>query len=133
MKQSYNRSDLNIIVIDDSSVVQMATQYQLEKLNLHATQVYDGEVALDRIKNEYFDLIILDIEIPKYRGTRILSDIKAFDNQEYNKSKIFITTTHQDHGKRDLCLSLGADEYLIKPVHFQGLENLVNKHFAFIN
>lgn len=82
--------------------------------NYECKQSYDGEEALNRIQNENFDLILLDIMIPKLDGFTLYGKIKPL-----GLPVIFLTAkiSLQDKVKG---LNIGADDYITKP--FEGLE-----------
>lgn len=133
MQQKHQIKDLKIVTIDDCHISQMAIYHHLEKINLSSKQIYNGEEALNALKNEEFHLVLLDIELPKYRGIRLIEDIRNLEKHKGHKSKIFITTTYPASEKQELCFSIGADEYLTKSIHFKDLSFLLKKHFYFSN
>ena len=106
----------NILVVeDDKNVANLVTTYfENEKWNVK--NAFDGEVALDIAYSESFDLVVLDLMLPKLSGIEF---IKEYRN-EYNTPVIMLTAkiTESDIIKG---LDLGADDYVTKPFSFNEL------------
>lgn len=73
----------------------------------------DGETALAKIQNQEFDLILLDIMLPKKDGLQILRDLKLVPAKRTNVTIVVLTNLGQDAVIKE-CFGLGAEGYLIK-------------------
>lgn len=106
----------NILVVDDEKSIRDLILLTLTMENYSTFEADNGQTALDLIESENFDLILLDIMIPKINGIELLSKIK-----HKNIPIIFITakSSLQD---RIFGLKLGAEDYITKP--FEPLELL---------
>ena len=118
----------NILVVeDDKNVANLVTTYfENEKWNVK--NAFDGEVALDIAYSESFDLVVLDLMLPKLSGIEF---IKEYRN-EYNTPVIMLTAkiTESDIIKG---LDLGADDYVTKPFSPKELVSRVKAIFRRID
>lgn len=102
---------INILFLEDEPTISEVTTEYMEMKNYNVVCVCDGEQAIGAIKNNDFDLAILDIMVPKISGIEVLEYIKK------NKPKIAtIMLTALDDEKTQLkAFNLYADDYVIKP------------------
>ena len=101
-----------ILVIDDSKLSQKAISDILNNANHNTIEAYNGLEAIEKIKNDNYDLIILDLLMPKMRGIEFLETIK---NNNTNIPVIVLTADIQESTKAH-CFELGARKFLNKPV-----------------
>jgi CheY-like chemotaxis protein len=104
-----------ILIVDD----RYENRYFLEKLltgnGYQTVSSINGKKALDLLKSERFDAIITDILMPEIDGYALCKMVKG-DPQLIQIPLIFYTASYTEKRHRDYALSLGADEYVIKPV-----------------
>lgn len=82
----------------------------LKMEDMDYVSVYDGETALRTAKNEKFDIIILDIMMPKLFGTEVCKEIRKFSDVP-----IILLTAKGEEIDRIIGLEIGADDYVVKP------------------
>lgn len=100
----------NILIADDNKqIVSILSEY-CKKNNFTVTVVYDGEKALDFSKKENFDIILLDVMMPKMDGFEVCKEIRKSSNVPI----IMITAKGEDYEKI-MGLEIGADDYIVKP------------------
>lgn len=120
---------MRILVVDDNA----ANRYLLEKLlEAHGdavASVNDGAEALERLRQEAFDLIVSDILMPHMDGFQLCRELKA-DAALKDIPFIFYTATYTDPKDEALALSLGADRFLIKPAEPQVFVGVVEEVMA---
>lgn len=104
-----------LIIEDEKKLTNVMTLY-LEKDGYNVTCAYDGEQGEKLIENDIFDLIILDIMMPKKDGWSLLRKIKS--NTE---SAVILTTARGEEEDRIFGLELGADDYMVKPLSMREL------------
>lgn len=80
-------------------------------------QVYDGEMARRALDGDSFDLVLLDLSLPKLDGFTLCKEIRQRDGH----TPIIILTAFSDIDSKMHAFELGADDYLVKPVHFKEL------------
>ncbi|MBP5470774.1 MAG: response regulator transcription factor [Candidatus Riflebacteria bacterium] len=98
-----------LIVDDDTELCELLQEYfTAEELSSEA--VHDGLSGLNKIKNESFDLVILDIMLPEMNGLDLLKEVRKI-----SKIPVIMLTAKGDEIDRILGLELGADDYMPKP------------------
>ena len=101
-----------ILLIEDDPHVTELIKVCLEQENFRVTAAEDGESGFELIKAKKFDLVILDIMLPKKDGWQICRELNA---EEFAALPILILTAKSSETDRVLGLELGADDYLVKP------------------
>ena len=100
----------NILAVDDDKEIVKAIEIYLGKENYKVYKAYDGEEALEQIKNNEIHLVILDIMMPKKDGLETLEEIR----KEKNIPVIMLSAKSEDIDKIN-GLNIGADDYVTKP------------------
>lgn len=102
---------MRILLVEDEEYMALAIAQVLEKNNYTVDLAYDGEYGLDCILSGIYDIIILDVMLPKITGFEILKSIRK---QKITTPVLFLTSKGETEDKV-LGLDLGADDYLTKP------------------
>lgn len=102
-----------IIVIEDDCDINKLISYNLRKEGFIVEQVFDGDEAVARLKNEYFSIVVLDIMLPGINGFDICKEIKENDNS--SQSFIIVVSARSSSQDKLYAHILGADCYLSKP------------------
>ena len=100
----------NILAVDDDKEIVKAIEIYLGKENYKVYKAYDGEGALEQIKNNKIHLVILDIMMPKKDGLETLEEIR----KDKNIPVIMLSAKSEDIDKIN-GLNIGADDYVTKP------------------
>ena len=100
----------NILAVDDDKEIVKAIEIYLGKENYKVYKAYDGEKALEQIKNNEIHLVILDIMMPKKDGLETLEEIR----KDKNIPVIMLSAKSEDIDKIN-GLNIGADDYVTKP------------------
>ena len=124
-----NYNHMKILLIEDNLLNQKVVTYNLKKQNYDITAVTNGTDAIDKIKNNIFDLALMDIMLPGMNGFEITNKIREFEkNNETNKPLIIIALTANTlNSDREKCIAAGMDEYLPKPFTAEELVNIIKK------
>lgn len=109
---------MRLLICEDEEDILNGLAKGLRKLNYYVDTAMDGEEALSLYFESEYDLIILDLNMPKLDGLEVLKTIRE-DNAE---SKIIILSARDTLNDKVLGLDLGANDYLVKPFHFRELE-----------
>lgn len=99
-----------VLVVDDEKLIVKGIRFSLEQEGMEVTCAYDGEEALEAAKNTEFDIILLDIMLPKLTGLEVCQQIREFSNVPI----VMLTAKGEDMDKI-LGLEYGADDYITKP------------------
>jgi len=100
----------NILVVDDEKPIVDIIKFNLEKEGYKVSFAYDGVEAFNKIKNEKFDLVLLDVMLPNMDGFEICKKVREFSNVP-----IIMITARAEEVDKVLGLELGADDYITKP------------------
>ncbi|MBQ4293377.1 MAG: response regulator, partial [Lachnospiraceae bacterium] len=99
-----------VLVVDDEKLIVKGIRFSLEQDQMEVDCAYDGEEALALAKQNAYDLILLDIMLPKLDGFEVCQQIREFSNVPI----IMLTAKGEDMDKI-LGLDYGADDYITKP------------------
>ena len=99
-----------ILVVDDEKLIVKGIRFSLEQDGMEEDTAFDGEEALEYARNNTYDLILLDVMLPKLTGFEVCQQIREFSNVPI----IMLTAKSEDMDKI-LGLEYGADDYITKP------------------
>ncbi|MCR5585443.1 MAG: response regulator transcription factor [Lachnospiraceae bacterium] len=99
-----------ILVVDDEKLIVKGIKFSLEQDEYEVDCAFDGEEALEKAKNNEYDLVILDLMLPKMNGYDVCREIREFSDVPV----IMLTAKDQDMDKI-MGLEYGADDYVTKP------------------
>ena len=104
----------HILVVDDDRQTRLKLTRELEGRGYVVSAVDGGDEALQALAKESFDLILLDILMPKMDGIEVLERLHADTTR--NTPAVIVISALEDSEKMQKCLQLGARDYLTKPV-----------------
>ncbi|KGF46667.1 histidine kinase [Veillonella montpellierensis DNF00314] len=116
---------MKILLVEDEEMLVNITAKYLRAENMTVDTCLDGEKALEYINNSSYDVIIMDIMMPKLDGLSVLRQIRH-DN---NKTPVLLLTAKYTLQDRVTGLNSGADDYLVKPFEF---EELIARIYALV-
>ena len=114
---------MKILVVDDSTINNILLQNYLEENDFDVITTLNGPDALEIIKKEQVDLVLLDVMMPEFSGFDFLNHLKL------NKLNIpvIIITANVDIDYKDKAFELGAKDYINKPIQFKELRDKINR------
>jgi CheY-like chemotaxis protein len=121
---------LKVLLVEDNSVNQKLAVRLLEKIGHEVIVADNGIQALNRRRNQQFDLILMDVQMPEMDGLAAAAAIRAFEKAEAGTAgrvPIIAMTAHAMKGDRERCLEAGMDEYIAKPVSAGALLEAIRK------
>ena len=113
----------SILLVEDEENLHDALKLNLELEGYEITSAYNGNEALKAIKDEYFDLIIMDVMLPQMDGVSVTETIRI----QNNEVPILILSAKNSSADRVLGLKKGADDYMVKPFNLEELLLRVDK------
>jgi CheY-like chemotaxis protein len=116
-----------ILVAEDNIVNQGVVAAVLEKAGYDVVLAADGREALEDFGRLPFDLILMDIQMPRIDGLAATAAIRAAEKISGGHVPIIALTAHAMEGDRALCLEAGMDDYLTKPLDLSDLRATVRK------
>jgi signal transduction histidine kinase/CheY-like chemotaxis protein len=120
-----------VLLVEDHPVNQRMATLLLERQGYQVTLAPDGQQAVDLVKNQPFDAILMDVQMPVMGGLEATRHIRDWETQTPGAKRIPIIamTANAILGDREACLAVGMDEYVSKPINalqlFQHLERLM--------
>lgn len=109
---------MKLLVVEDEMSLQSALQKGFTKLGYAVDTASDGEEALERYYSSLYDVIILDMNLPKIDGIEVLKEIR----KENSEIRVLILSARSELEDKIAGLDMGANDYLAKPFHFKELE-----------
>ena len=103
---------LKILAAEDNILNQKLLSAVLKRINLPVTIVNNGQEAIDALKKENFDLILMDVQMPVMDGYTAIRNIR---NKLQLTTPIITMTAHAMIGEKEECLRIGANSYISKP------------------
>lgn len=100
----------NVLVVDDEKLIVKGLKFSLEQDGFKVECAYDGEEALQLARKNKYDIILLDIMLPKMSGLEVCQQIR-----EYSNVPIIMLTAKGDDMDKIMGLEYGADDYITKP------------------
>lgn len=101
----------NVLVVEDDKSISDLLKIHLTDLNCKVTQALDGELGLKHALNDQYDLIVLDLMLPKLDGLEICKEVRRRDIY----TPVLMLTSKSEELDKVLGLEVGADDYLTKP------------------
>jgi class 3 adenylate cyclase len=104
-----------LLIVDDNRVNRLLLSRSVELLGYKVQVAENGRVAIDLLRKEHFDLLLLDIEMPEMDGFEVLEAIKA--DTALSDLPVIVTSSVEGVENIVRCIDLGAEDYLPKPVN----------------
>ena len=99
-----------VLVVDDEKLIVKGIRFSLEQDGFEVYSAYDGEEALEMIRANDYDIVLLDLMLPKMNGLQVCQQVREFSNVPI----IMLTAKGEDMDKI-MGLEYGADDYITKP------------------
>ena len=111
---------MKVLIAEDDKLIIYFISLYLKKIGYDVTESYDGNECVNLLKTENFDLLILDIFMPRLSGFDIIEKLRECD-LEINKDIPILVISAGNHDVVIKSLNLGADEYMQKPINLKEL------------
>jgi len=99
-----------VLVVDDEKLIVKGIRFSLEQEGMEVDTAFDGEEAVEKAQGKDYDIILLDIMLPKLDGLQVCQQIREFSNVP-----IVMLTAKGDDMDKIMGLEYGADDYITKP------------------
>lgn len=117
--QPFKAPDAKILVVDDSEVNLQVADGLLKKFSINCTRAMSGYEALDLLKQQEFDVVFMDHQMPEMDGIETLEKIRKAEsegNLKAEKNIVIALSANAVNGAKDMFLSKGFDDFVAKPV-----------------
>ena len=108
---------VRILVVDDEKLIVKGIKFSLEQDGMQVDSAFDGEEALRLIKSVEYDLVVLDVMLPKLDGLEVCQQVR-----EFSTVPVIMVTAKGDDMDKIMGLEYGADDYLTKPFNILELK-----------
>ncbi len=99
-----------VLVVDDEKLIVKGLKFSLEQDGMEVDAAYDGQEAVDKIRDNEYDIVLLDIMLPLLDGMQVCQQVR-----EFSQIPIIMLTAKGDDMDKILGLEYGADDYITKP------------------
>jgi len=106
-----------VLVVDDEKNIVKGIKFSLEQDGMKVDTAYDGEEAMELARNNAYDIIVLDVMLPKIEGTEVCQQIR-----EFSAVPVVMVTAKGDDMDKIMGLEYGADDYITKPFNILELK-----------
>lgn len=122
------KKQLKILLAEDNLVNQKITVTFLKRLGHLVDVAENGRVAVEMYKSSHYDLILMDIQMPEVSGFEATLAIREIEKESSGHIPIIALTAHALVGDKEKCLDSNMDDYLTKPLSYEGLEKSLSKY-----
>ncbi len=121
-------SGKSFLIVDDKreNILSLAAIFIEHGVNI--SEAYDGQQAITAMKNETFDLVLMDMMMPVMGGLEAIEAIRKMNNNR--RTPIIVITAKAMPEDKEICLSTGADDYISKPIDTDKLMQKIEKIFV---
>jgi CheY-like chemotaxis protein len=120
---------MKILVVEDDHVSSVSMAMLLHKFKTRPTAAEDGSRALEALRLDRFDLVLMDVQMPVMDGVEATQAIRSgLAGEEARNIPIVALTAYAMNGDRERFLQAGMDDYLAKPVNMADLERVLLKY-----
>ncbi|HTM58103.1 MAG TPA: response regulator, partial [Candidatus Udaeobacter sp.] len=124
-----DRSPLRVLLVEDNAVNQKLAMTMLEKRGHTVTVAGDGQEALDQLARGTFDVVLMDVHMPRMGGFEATQAIRGRERQSGGHLPIIALTALAMTGDREQCLKAGMDGYVSKPISSSDLFGTLDRLF----
>jgi len=125
---STSNAKAQILLVEDNLVNQKLAVKMLDKLGLRTDLAENGKFALEMLKKQRYDLVLMDVQMPEMDGIETTKHIRTKKSFPLNEHVTIIAmTAYAMKGDRERCLAAGMDDYLSKPIRQDELSRVISK------
>ncbi len=117
---------LHVLLAEDHPVNQKVAVRMLERMGHSVVVVADGQQALEALEVDEFDVVLMDLQMPRMDGLEALRAIRDREAGGERHAHVVALTAHAMQGDRERCLAAGFDNYLAKPVRQSELQEILD-------
>jgi two-component system sensor histidine kinase/response regulator len=125
---------VRVLLVEDNRVNQLVAQEMLKRRGFQIFVAENGRLALERLEQEAYDLVLMDVQMPVMDGLEATRHIRASEEHARREGKpgrhmpIIAMTANAMSGDERTCLDAGMDAYVAKPLNMQQLMDAISRH-----
>ena len=117
-----------VLIVEDNPTNRLTLRMMLKHLGFDCEEAYDGAQAIEKLKTNPYDLILLDIRMPKMDGYEVAKFLRNSEESCPNReTPIVAVSAHVRFEDHQRCRESGMDGFLPKPISFNGLKDEVDR------
>ncbi|MBL8860641.1 MAG: response regulator [Planctomycetes bacterium] len=120
-------ADLRVLLVEDNPVNQKVAAKMLGRLGCAVDLAEDGAAAVERCRSADYALVLMDLSMPVMDGLEATRRIRQAEARSGRRVPIVALTANAMEGDRERCLGAGMDDYLAKPLRFEGLARVIGR------
>ncbi len=126
MAGNFFSENIKILIAEDVEINQLVMKHQLLKIGIEAQFARTGFGVLEKLQNENFDLILMDVQMPGLDGLQTIEAIRANKLRPYHDLPIIGISASIGPSAREKCLAAGANDFVPQPYELQELKNKIS-------
>jgi len=127
-KETFRAPEAHVLVVDDNEMNLFVVEKLLKTTEIIVSCCDSGERCLELIRQQHYDVILLDHMMPEMDGMETLKRMKEMKQHLCQDTPVIVLTANAIVGVREMYLADGFDDYLSKPIDFNELEAMLRKH-----
>jgi PAS domain S-box-containing protein len=124
--------NLPVLLVEDNDVNRMVAVTMLEQLGCQVTPAVNGLQAIEKLKQQHFEVIFMDVQMPEMDGFEATQFIRENENKQdvfkVQHHVIVAMTANVMQGDAERCLAVGMNDYIAKPISLDGVFEMLNKY-----
>jgi signal transduction histidine kinase/CheY-like chemotaxis protein len=121
----FTMPDARVLIVDDIKINLDVAEGLLAPYAMRIDTCQNGEEALRRVKNNHYDLVLMDHMMPGMDGIETAQAIRALPEEHFQKMPIVVLTANAIAGMRDMFLGMGFNDYISKPIDVVKLDTVI--------
>jgi DNA-binding response OmpR family regulator len=106
-----------VLVVEDSATILLLLKTRLEMAGYEVVTAANGAAALESVRDEQPDLVVMDVMLPAKSGMEVLAEMRGSGDE----TPVIVCTAHRDEADRSGAMAAGANDYILKPIDFEEL------------
>ncbi len=119
-----------VLLVEDNKFNTILAKKLLEKRGFQIETAENGKIAVDMFKPDYYDLILMDVQMPVMGGFEATAEIRKLQSVSGDTTPIIAMTAHALEGDRQKCVSAGMDDYISKPINIEKFRQCIMKYIC---
>jgi len=115
------RRSLSVLLVEDHAINRKLAEILLTQMGHRFVAAVDGQEALDRLTEQTFDVVLMDVMMPRMDGVTALRTLREREAAEARSTPVLMVTAHAMTGDREKFLAAGANGYVSKPLSQEAL------------
>jgi len=115
VKQQSSIENIQILVVEDNDINRLVINKVMKDWNFTIHNAVNGEDAINKIKEQDFDVVLMDIEMPVMNGYECIREIRTNLPDNKKNTPVLAMTAHANKEEKEKCINLGMNDYISKP------------------